>query len=82
MNLEDTRHQKTRQLELPWASSGEAARYPRSGEVLTAVNGNERSGNDDLMQEVVEHRNLQQAVKRVKRNKGSPGIDGMAVHEL
>ena len=82
MNLEDARRQKSRQLELPWEGSGEAARYPRSGEVSTAANGNERSGNDDRMTLLVEHRNLQQAVKRVKRNKGSPGIDGMAVHEL
>ncbi len=49
MNLEDARRQKSRQLELPWEGSGEAARYPRSGEVSTAANGNERSGNDDLM---------------------------------
>ena len=35
-----------------------------------------------LMEEVVERRNLKQALKRVRSNKGAPGIDGMTVEEL
>jgi group II intron reverse transcriptase/maturase len=34
------------------------------------------------MEEVVRRENLQKAVKRVCANKGSPGVDGMAVEEL
>lgn len=34
------------------------------------------------MEEVVEHGNVVRALKRVKRNKGGPGIDGMGVEEL
>ena len=34
------------------------------------------------MEAVVERRNLQAALKRVKQNKGSPGIDGMTVDQL
>jgi len=34
------------------------------------------------MEAVVERRNLQLALKRVKQNKGSPGMDGMTVGEL
>jgi group II intron reverse transcriptase/maturase len=34
------------------------------------------------MEEVVEPRNLRAALKRVKKNKGSPGVDGMSVEEL
>ena len=34
------------------------------------------------MMEMVSRRNLQAALKRVRRNKGSPGIDGMTVDEL
>jgi len=35
-----------------------------------------------LMEEVCERENLIQAFKRVKANKGSPGVDGMTVGEL
>ncbi|MFI5361466.1 MAG: group II intron reverse transcriptase/maturase [Elusimicrobiota bacterium] len=35
-----------------------------------------------LMEEVVRPENLKQALKRVRSNKGSPGIDGMTVDEL
>jgi RNA-directed DNA polymerase len=34
------------------------------------------------MEAVVSHGNLQAAMKRVKQNGGSPGIDGMTVEEL
>jgi len=37
---------------------------------------------DRLMEEVVERENLRKALKRVKANKGSPGVDGMTVEEL
>ena len=45
-------------------------------------NGNERLGSGDLMARVCERRNLQAALKRVRQNAGSPGIDGMTVEEL
>jgi retron-type reverse transcriptase len=35
-----------------------------------------------LMEEVVRRENLQRALKRVRANKGSPGIDGMTIEEL
>lgn len=35
-----------------------------------------------MMEKVCERRNLQAALKRVRKNKGSPGIDGMTVDEL
>ena len=34
------------------------------------------------IEEVLERRNMQQALKRVIANKGCPGVDGMAVSEL
>ena len=34
------------------------------------------------MEEVVQRSNLKRALKRVRSNKGSPGIDGMAVTEI
>lgn len=35
-----------------------------------------------LMEEVCERENLEEALKRVRSNKGSPGIDGMTVDEI
>jgi RNA-directed DNA polymerase len=40
------------------------------------------SASDRLMEEVCERENLKQALKRVKANKGAPGVDGMTVHAL
>lgn len=74
--------QMTRQLELPLANRGEAPTGRRSEEAPTATQGNERSGASDLMERVCERPNLQVALKRVRKNKGSPGIDGMTVDEL
>src|ERR1700722_19838119 len=37
---------------------------------------------DRLMEEVCERGNLQRALKRVKANKGAPGVDGMRVKAL
>ena len=82
MHLNGTRPQMSRQLELPFDSRGEALIVGRSEEVPLAVHEPERSGRDDLMERVVERSNLQAALKRVRSNKGSPGVDGMTVGEL
>jgi RNA-directed DNA polymerase len=47
----------------------------------TALN-RERALTGDLMERVCERENLNRAYKRVKGNKGGPGIDGMTVREL
>jgi len=74
--------QMTRQLELPLEGRGEAPARQRSAEEPTAGHGDERSGASGWMERVCERANLQAALKRVKRNKGSAGIDGMTVDEL
>jgi RNA-directed DNA polymerase len=74
--------QKTRQLELPLEARGEAPQGQRSGEARTAMSGHGGSGTDHLMERVVERGNVTAAVKRVRQNKGSPGVDGMTVDEL
>jgi RNA-directed DNA polymerase len=51
-------------------------------EACTAGNGDARLGSGDLMERVWERRNLQGALKRVRQNAGSPGIDGMTIEEL
>ena len=74
--------QMTRQLELPFSNRGETPTGKRSEEAPTATCENERSGASGLMEKVCECPNLLAALKRVRRNKGSPGIDGMTVDEL
>ena len=72
----------TRQLELPLEIEGETRKSGRSGEVPTAVSGTERSGASGLMERVLSRPNLLAALKRVRKNKGSAGVDGMTVDEL
>jgi RNA-directed DNA polymerase len=65
---------------------GEARKAPEQGhEAFTAKRGTESptsSGTEKLMEEACEWENCLQALKRVKANKGKPGIDGMSVEEL
>lgn len=80
--LDDARHQPSPQGELPPPARGETAPRKRSGEASAATRGNARSGTSDLMEEVVARENLRRALKRVKQNRGSPGVDGMRVDQL
>lgn len=76
-------HQKSEQLELLPRGWGEASTATQSGEAGRATYGNERSGTTArLMPQAVTRANAMQAFKRVRRNKGSPGIDGMTVDAL
>ena len=47
-----------------------------------AASDQERALASNLMEEVCERENLIHAYKRVKSNKGSPGVDGMSVRDL
>ncbi|HET9088107.1 MAG TPA: group II intron reverse transcriptase/maturase [Acidobacteriaceae bacterium] len=74
------------QLRLAFGGEGrsEAPMAPGEGsETPTAKRMSESPAiNEQLMEEVCERENCWQALKRVKANKGSPGIDGMTVEEL
>jgi group II intron reverse transcriptase/maturase len=74
--------QKSPQRELPFAKQGEALSANGSGETRSAAKGNGCPGTDRLMELAVERGNWKRAWKRVTKNKGSPGIDGMTVDEL
>ncbi|MEO5616493.1 MAG: group II intron reverse transcriptase/maturase [Candidatus Eisenbacteria bacterium] len=77
------RQKSIEQMELALDSRGEAPRSQRSGEARTTPHGDDRSGDDHrLMERVVERVNALAALKRVRQNKGSPGVDGMTVGEL
>src|SRR5882757_5242703 len=74
------------QLVLAFTEEGrsEAPKTSQEGtESRTAKCETERpASHEQLMEEVCERENCWQAYKRVKANKGSPGIDGMKVGEL
>lgn len=43
----------------------------------------ERDGaSPDLLEKILDRKNLNSAYRRVKANKGAPGVDGMTVDEL
>jgi RNA-directed DNA polymerase len=63
---------------------GEAPNGLQEGtETLAAKRGTESLAiEEQMIEEVCERENCKQALKRVKANKGSPGVDGMTVQEL
>ena len=48
---------------------------------MAASEGNRALVTDTLMERICELENLNRAYKRVKANRGSPGVDGMTVGE-
>ena len=82
MNLKDDKQQNI-QLELDFLSAltGEAREAGREGtESSGAMNGTENPASTSrLMEEVCERENLKAAMRRVRANQGSPGVDGMTV---
>jgi RNA-directed DNA polymerase len=82
MSLKDDKQQNIQmQLDFSLALTGEAREAGREGtESSGATNGTESPDSTNrLMEEVCERENLKAALRRVKANKGSPGVDGMTV---
>src|ERR1022692_3790833 len=82
MNLKDDEQQNIqRQLDFSSALAGEAREAGREGaESAGGMNGTENPASTNrLMEEVCERENLKAALRRVKANQGSPGVDGMTV---
>ena len=80
-----TKQQKNQmRLAFPAEGRGEAPKAAGGGtEVARAGYGTESPASPEcLMEEVCQRDNLVRALKRVKANQGSPGIDGMRVEEL
>jgi RNA-directed DNA polymerase len=83
VSLDKAQHQKSAvQAELPLGTRGEAPKAQRSGDASSAAIEHARSGTEHLLERVLERRNLERALKRVRQNKGKPGIDGMTVDDL
>src|SRR5674476_1539442 len=82
MNLKDDKQQNIQMhLDFSSALTGEAREAGREEtESAGAMNGTENPASTNrLMEEVCERENLKAALRRVKANKGSPGVDGMTV---
>src|SRR6202046_4712713 len=82
MSLQDDKQQNI-QMELDFSSTptGEAREAGREATELSgATNGTENPASTNrLMEEVCERENLKAALRQVRANKGSPGVDGMTV---
>src|SRR5450432_1559831 len=82
MSLKDDKQQNI-QMELDFSSAltGEAREAGREGsEASGATSGTENPASTNrLMEAVCERENLKAALRQVKANKGSPGVDGMTV---
>ena len=82
--MDDKRQQIQLKLAFMEEGKGESLRAFREGtETSVAVRAPESLAICEyLMEEVLERDNLRKALRRVKSNKGSPGIDGMSVWQL
>src|SRR5499426_1633507 len=82
MNLTDDKQQNIQmELDLSSALTGEAREAGREEtESSRATNGTESPASTNrLMEEVCERENLKAALRQVRGNQGSPGVDGMTV---
>jgi RNA-directed DNA polymerase len=85
MNLRsDTRQNVQLTLDFRSAPTGEARNAATEAiESLQAAHAIESPASTNrLMEEVCERANLREALRRVKANKGSPGVDGMTIDEI
>jgi len=64
------------------ANGGTVSDRGNESQVRAACDENAGDETAKLMEEVLRRENLIEAHKRVKRNKGAPGVDGMTVDEL
>ena len=78
--------QQKNQMRLAFPAEGRGEAPSAAGKGTEAVRAGydteSQASPENLMEEVCQRDNLVKALKRVKANQGSPGIDGMKVEEL
>src|SRR5450631_807883 len=82
--MSEERQKNQEQLAFGFVRGSEAPRAEQEGTEALRVKreAEDPAGNQRVMEEVCERGNRREALKRVRANKGSPGIDGMTVDEL
>ncbi len=80
----EKRQKSQEQWAFPFVEGSEASRSETEGTEAPRVRRETENpaGSQQLMEEVCERENRRAALKRVRANQGSPGIDGMTVDEL
>lgn len=76
------RTEDSKQLAFDWEESGEARAAEIERSKLTPAPTREGALAQGLMEAVVAAENMRQAMRRVRENRGAPGVDGMTVDEL
>ena len=82
--MSDKRQKNQLELAFTEMSRSEAPRDSGEGteSLMAKREAESKASSEQLMEEVCERRNCEQALARVKSNKGSAGIDGMTVEQL
>jgi RNA-directed DNA polymerase len=85
MDLSSDKRQKTQQERDSVEVSAGEAQQSRQGEIETLLAAREcesPTSTEQIMEEIAEWKNLKEAIRQVKANKGSAGIDGISVDEI
>ncbi len=78
----DGKRQKTSYEACGSSGRGEAKTTGHAGHKPSVAPHEKMTKEDDILEKILERKNLRLALKRVKENKGAPGVDGMTVDEL
>ena len=79
--MNSLQQQKQRKLNLEFSGTKVQRDYS-SEEYIASHLSESPTGQIRLMESILERNNMKRAVRRVIRNKGAPGVDGMTVHKV
>ncbi|MHB8841325.1 MAG: hypothetical protein ACYC56_05985 [Candidatus Aquicultor sp.] len=78
----DGKRQKISQENYGVRGTGEAYATTPVGHQPPVVPHEETTKEEDIFKRILEKKNLRSSLKRVKENKGAPGVDSMKTEEL